>query len=1403
MNRIYQGRINKGSLLKAGHKGDEPADWENLENPEGQLLEHHRIFQDAVNYYMLALGALADPEHAEGDPFVAGLRARLNEAWEHFPRQDVAKAARSLRDSVAPWLGLDSDATLEDAFKVILLEDHPAETNCLALYALLSDLGGESKIQQGGRGYFPLFCDSATKANFPRAEAKQLKAKGETLVPELLWNQTDPESTEALSALKDSLCLEYFALPSTDGKCFDDAELREKLEWAIVRMCDQGKLAGSVESWQLKLEGLELPKLRRHGAVNKDASKDRFAAWLMFHFVEQTKETFEALKSTFKEPSTGKAKEKTFGSRLEKKLEGLAEDPILVARGARGYVFPAFTALRAWKPESEGLPVWKEFDIAAFKEALKGYNQFNQITDRREEEKAKIAAQIAWMTEAGADAPQSLDEGEVDLRYPSRLVGDSRFELAKDLEKKLGEQLMEGEYHITRASLRGFRDIRERMNKLGKDCTQSELEAVVKAYQRGEQHIADMGSVVLFLTLCEREYWPLWQEEEESLIEQRKADGQAVNMLYAIADLHELEAQLEHKKEAVHLTPAEPKYSRRLFSFSDVMTNTYRKNKLIQAMQKGECEVSLALGAKDGSCEKRTLRLGFKAPRMYRDQLLEDSETRWLQPMMEALEVDQAAACGAYDKVALSLMPDWKRKADQETFRCLLNFSVSLQTEALVKSLREKSLTDTPLGTLDGQLNSSQDANFHLHWKETLPEKYRDQAWYAQQGFLVNGMEFLANDLGQRSAGAWARIRVQCEKPNKKYVLELGKAGGQEWYAYAVDFGLYRLPGENEQDERKDQHEPTLRGRGASREERKQALILAQVYGIQTEEGARKWITDRLKFPEQNDQLIKLAGRRLSRLMTYHRWSCFDPETIADAARRASAIEKMLKEVELYAEHKEWVAFLECRDFEAFRDAVGKAFRDLRKSLEKPLLDLANRVAPLRDRSWVWRKCDDSKYGHLSDIGVAPENKPRVMGQRGISLKRIEQLEGLRTLFLRFNRAQDREPGTAVAFGSADRGRTTGEPCEALLGKIERLKAERINQTAHWILAQALGVRLRLDGKSPTSEDEQVRRDLHGEYERIPGRRPVDAIVLEDLQSYRTTHDRAPGENKKLMNWAHRAVSEKIKLLAEPFGIPVLEVAAAYSSKFDSRSFQPGFRAFDTWDYGTKMIERLEKQQEKLDPDTKRYALLGEFRRQLNLVHTANQNLSGSGSPRLTLLFPKRGGPVFVPAKEGSPMQADINAAINLAFRACASYRTLSVFSRIRTQRKQSKKNQDPIWQPWATKAARANKREIAVFKNKPTVELLNQPSEKLKKSAFANFFYDPRCIGLFDRGKIQISDDQTIPVSSGIAFWSRVRDLELRRCVAINADRIKKWKAKGHITKAVEAQADKALEKDADKNTV
>jgi hypothetical protein len=70
MNRIYQGRVSKVEIPKPGDK-ENP--WKPLPNWQDILWQHHELFQDAVNYYTLALAALAgglrrdDPKARENE----------------------------------------------------------------------------------------------------------------------------------------------------------------------------------------------------------------------------------------------------------------------------------------------------------------------------------------------------------------------------------------------------------------------------------------------------------------------------------------------------------------------------------------------------------------------------------------------------------------------------------------------------------------------------------------------------------------------------------------------------------------------------------------------------------------------------------------------------------------------------------------------------------------------------------------------------------------------------------------------------------------------------------------------------------------------------------------------------------------------------------------------------------------------------------------------------------------------------------------------------------------------------------------------------------------------------------------------------------------------------------------
>ena len=111
MKRIYQGRVTRVETLKPGANGISDEDWLPLDNWEDALWQHHVLFQDAVNYYLMALLALADPN--DPDNFIFPIRNRLakqkldgtpsvNQVWHPFRRKGTTRTG--MKDSVRKYI---------------------------------------------------------------------------------------------------------------------------------------------------------------------------------------------------------------------------------------------------------------------------------------------------------------------------------------------------------------------------------------------------------------------------------------------------------------------------------------------------------------------------------------------------------------------------------------------------------------------------------------------------------------------------------------------------------------------------------------------------------------------------------------------------------------------------------------------------------------------------------------------------------------------------------------------------------------------------------------------------------------------------------------------------------------------------------------------------------------------------------------------------------------------------------------------------------------------------------------------------------------------------------------------------------------------------------------------------
>lgn len=1356
MNRIYQARLSGLEICRNGADFD-AAPFGVLENCP--IWAHHQLFQDAVNYYLVSLAALSS--YDSQNRVIRDLRSRLTDWWE-ATGEDGRECLRASIRRVQPHL--PESASIGDAFEMILEGSQASATErLLALELLLSKCGGESAIQQGGRGYFPRFCDPKCNPTWDYSPQALAAGDGSTKLAEVIHS----ESTQAeLETIAEEMELGWCVKVDPE-KFFEGEDAKNRLREALnhwtksigspsprlaealtkIKEDPQSEITRFEVSLKTLPDDLKIPR-------NRKAAQDLTFAALLFKFFP-CELTRELLKLGTKAP---KAKA---GKPAADHLASLGDDPIKLARGVRGYVFPAFSSLPQWQPATPGEPVWKEFDIAAFKAALTALNQFAQKTVERDEKLVHARMLLAYMLGDSDELPKNTDGGEDASAPPRPGKEKDRWAALLELETELGQNLNEGQWQLSRASLRGFRDIVELWQSQPNPAVEK-LRQIVVDYQGDDKNRREIGSVQLFLLLAEERYHLLWRSENEG--------DEPWKILQHAVQVHQLEREIERFEKPIRLTPANAVHSRRLFMFSD-LNDKVAKVRFGNApdasgVPRDFAETAIAM-RQDGVWKPTRIRMYFSAPRLHRDELLGGQESRWLQPMMSALGIQSSEGRGAFDS-AISLMPDVYRDGEQEKVRHLLNLPISIETDllhaAIGKATRWK-----------GQFNGTREKNLHLHWPDTGKSDFtKKNRWWENPEIIAKGFTVLANDLGQRNAGAWSLLRVTASKPDtKRPVRSIGHDGAREWFAEVIGTGMYRLPGENQRVLVKGtwhEEKSGAKGRMPTNEEYLEARMIAGRLGIDAA-SLENWLGEpgRKSFPELNDTLITIANRRLTRLGTYHRWSCFSIDHLPSPEKQESAKANLGVELAAYRDEsvKILADVLKAGDVQGFRDRAATLFNDLRDGLEELLLYIADRVAPLRKGRWAWRRPADAKYGKL--IRIEWDESPKIRGQRGLSMGRLEQLEGLRRLFLRFNRAGDRVAGQNVEFGGRFKGVSIGEPCRELLDKIDRMKEQRINQTAHLILAQALGVRLKphevLDPK------ERERRDLHGEYEKIPGREPVDFIVIEDLSRYLSSQGRAPSENSRLMKWAHRAVRDKLKMLAEePFGIPVVEVVPAYSSRFHAASGQPGSRLYE--------MEKLEKfQRTELEnlaartvgTEKKKAAAASELLAQFERLEEINKERRLSLKPRHTLYYPRAGGPLFLAAKDGSPVQADINAATNLGLRAIAAPACIDIHRRITAGKKGGKENREYI-------PRMNNAREKAAFNAKDRIVMEAGISKKLEKSASPNFFYEPDQLKPLDGKPFDRAELNGHPLASGVALWSIVKDAIYVRCAELNNQRLNKW---------------------------
>ncbi len=342
---------------------------------------------------------------------------------------------------------------------------------------------------------------------------------------------------------------------------------------------------------------------------------------------------------------------------------------------------------------------------------------------------------------------------------------------------------------------------------------------------------------------------------------------------------------------------------------------------------------------------------------------------------------------------------------------------------------------------------------------------------------------------------------------------------------------------------------------------------------------------------------------------------------------------------------------------------------------------------PVRKRRWHWKA--DAKepqlfmgeHGPRDEDCEAPQHVPLIQGMRGLALRRLDQMLNLRQLWQSFAKIERRwlQAGRGVNDLVIKRDDELHDSCPDLLKKSNDLREQRVYQTAHLILTEALGLQLKnpvkveRDGKTKKELKNEI--DLHGDYERkqLNGQDAprCSVIVLEDLSRYRTSQERTRSENSRLMEWAHRKIVSKLADMAKPFGITLMLVDPAWSSRFDSRTGVAGIRVKEVKrGFENDMPFAAWRKRVKADGTPDELAtLVGDTIELFNGIPEDEQK-----DKKRTLLIPVEGGERFLPAGAANggkeTLNADKNAAVNIGLRALAHPDRLDIFPRFRTVKK-------------------------------------------------------------------------------------------------------------------------------------
>ena len=756
ISRTYQGRVSGAHFVS----GNAFFRTESLDADTWKfhLKEHLSIYQDAINYYLVCFAACARGADVES---LVNLVSRVQDGWlTHEYRQAGQKSGFLASLSRRFPRHFPQSTTFEVVCEMLLAQNTSSEILNLALEALLTDLGGESSIQQGGRSYLPYFCSPGTKANFPRSPQLLERDRAKSSLPGFLQTSESPEDVCR------KFDLHHFATLMKDQEPFSGADLKKNLSEWLKHLVSEKLVTPEQQSiWQKEIDGLDEKKItlpRYNGASAKGVEKSRLYAFLLLKLLPSCGERLAVLRSTFPVPKADTGKSKTPSklqedeARREARLTSRNGDPIELARGGRQYVFRSFTNFFCDADPNEG-PTWTEFDISAFKEALKTLNQIEQKTSERLNELAEIKSKIQFYlektgTSEDSEEPVTFHKDEQRLN----LIAQLRERLATTLD----EDFAANGYRLRWATIKGWPSIRERFQKaVARDpaiTTEDLIKKTVTAFQSTTKNV---GSVTLFRILAEPEFRAIWEEVPENRIADWVKNQWSHDLLTDVVKFDQLQNDHDDLEKNLHikLTPAHLQFSRRPIMLSDLggasrVVHIERKKEVEVNGKKKEIAIPSIITSiywmnpETARHEERRIELTYSAPRLKRDGIA-GSENRSLhQPLLQGLGFQLPDLEEISEKpkpLAVALMPDWmgsrtRRRSDTPD-RYLLNFPATLETDWIAEKIGA-------LSRWKGQFNGPSDEPLHLHWPETMKDSVG--AWSNNKEIQEHGFTLAALERG-------------------------------------------------------------------------------------------------------------------------------------------------------------------------------------------------------------------------------------------------------------------------------------------------------------------------------------------------------------------------------------------------------------------------------------------------------------------------------------------------------------------------------------------------------------------------------------------------------------------------------------------------------------------------------